>query len=72
MTRAEKKAHNDRMNALKAAAREQVAKGCCPQCGAGIHHNNSISGWWQCDRSGSDAFRRDKTGAHCTWQTFTE
>lgn len=76
MSRKEKiaanKAHAARMNALRDAARVVVATGKCPECGANIHRNLSIAGWWQCDRSGSASFRRDNTGAHCGWQTFTE
>lgn len=74
--RAEKKAalkaHVARMQELRNAAIAIVAAGKCPECGAGIHRNNSMTGWWQCDRSGSASFRQDNTGAHCSWQTFTE
>lgn len=66
------KAHVARMEALRSAARAIVATGKCPDCGAGIHRNITIAGWWQCDRSGSASFRRDNTGAHCSFQTFTE
>lgn len=67
-----RKAHAARMESLQSAARAVVANGKCPDCGAGIHRNITIAGWWQCDRSGSASFRRDNTGAHCSWQTFTE
>lgn len=72
MTKTNRLAHATRMAELKAAAIKIVATGKCPECGAGLHYNNALAGWWQCDRSGSDTFRRDKTGEHCSFQTFTE
>lgn len=71
-TVAARKAHQAKMAELQAAARAVVATGKCPDCGAGIHRNITIAGWYQCDRSGSASFRRDHSGAHCLWQTFTE
>jgi len=68
---AARKAHAEKMAKLHAAAAAVVATGKCPECGAGIHRNSSMTGWWQCDRSGSASFRRDPSGAHCSWQTFT-
>lgn len=74
--RAERKRANEehaaRMNRIREEARAIVATGKCPTCGAGIHRNLSLSGWWQCDRSGAVGFRRDLTGDACSWQTFTE
>lgn len=64
--------HREKMDALKNAAKAVVATGKCPNCGAGIHRNLSLAGWWQCNRSGSATFRKDPTGAHCNFQTFTE
>lgn len=51
--------------------REALASNSCPSCGAGVHRNLSLSGWVQCDRSGAPGFRRDTTGAACSWQGFT-
>jgi hypothetical protein len=70
--KAEAAAWAKRKAEIHALAVAEVASGKCPQCGAGIHRNSSLAGWWQCDRSGSGHFRRDLTGNHCTWQTFTE
>jgi hypothetical protein len=70
--KAERAAHQARMAAIHAESLAVVATGHCPDCGAGLHRNTSIAGWWQCDRSGSDPFRRDKTGAACSFQCFTE
>lgn len=67
-----RKCHRESMAAAQNKAREIVATGKCPSCGAGIHRNNSMAGWWQCDQSGSEHFRRDKTGEACSWQTFTD
>lgn len=69
---ATRKAHADRMATLKAEAKRVVATGLCPKCGAGLHRNLSLAGWYQCDRSGSESFRLDKSGEHCSFQTFTE
>jgi hypothetical protein len=69
---AEKAAHQARMAQIHAEARAVVATGKCPTCGSGLHRNNSIAGWWQCDRSGSGHFRRDLAGNPCSFQTFTE
>ena len=57
---------------IHAEALAIVATRTCPQCGAGIHRNSSMAGWWQCDRLGAESFRRDKTGVPCSWQVFTE
>lgn len=70
--KAEADAHRAKMEAIHVAARAVVATGRCPECGSGLHRNLSIAGWWQCDRSGSGHFRRDLTGAPCSFQTFTE
>lgn len=74
--RAERKAANEAHAAWLAKVRAEVAavvaSGRCPDCGAGLHRNTSLAGWWQCDRSGSGHFRRDLTGQHCEWQGFTE
>lgn len=70
--KAEMAAHDARMAAIHAENSAIVAMGKCPDCGAAIHRNSSLAGWWQCDRSGSAHFRRDQTGQHCDWQVFTE
>lgn len=68
-------------NAAKAAADARMAQAraetlaglqanLCPQCGAGVHHNLALTGWMQCDRFGSEGFRKDPTGAQCSWQGF--
>lgn len=49
MTRTERKAHNARMAELKAKAAAIVATGSCPDCGAGLHRNLSLAGWWACN-----------------------
>lgn len=72
MTKKEKQAYKAKMDAIHAENARKVAKGCCPMCGAGIHRNLSLNGWWQCDRSGSEDFRKDPTGNKCEWQAFTE
>jgi len=60
------------MAAIHAANLAVISGQKCPDCGADLHRNNSLVGWWQCDRSGSGHFRRDLTGAHCDFQCFTE
>lgn len=71
-TKARIASHREKISACVAAAKVVVATGKCPDCGAGIHQNITIAGWWQCDRSGSASFRRDHSGAPCLWQVFTE
>ena len=68
---AKRNAHNDRMNDLRAQAQTIVSTGRCPQCEAGLHRNLALSGWWQCDRFGSEGFRKDSSGESCSFQTFT-
>jgi hypothetical protein len=70
--KAERAAAAERIARAQAETRAIVATGKCPRCGAGIHQNLSILGWWQCDRSGSATFRRDPSGEPCSWQGFTE
>lgn len=48
-----------------------VKTGTCPQCGSGLHRNNSLTGWWQCDQYGSEGFRKDATKPACSFQCFT-
>ncbi len=50
MTKTERTAHAARMTALKAVAAATVATGTCPQCGAGLHRNLALTGWWQVQR----------------------
>lgn len=65
-----RKAHSERMAALREQGIAVVAAGKCPECGAGIHRNITITGWWQCDRSGAPGFRRDMSGSQCGWQVI--
>lgn len=55
-----------------AEAMKIVATGKCPKCGAGIHRNLSLSGWWQCDQYGAETHRKRADLPACSWQTFTE
>ena len=74
MTRTERKAHTDRMTALKAEAAKIVATGKCPHCGTGLRRNLALAGWWQCDAYGEPSFRRpeNREKPSCGFQTFTE
>lgn len=72
MTRKEKQAHIEKMNRIHAESQAIVMTGKCPQCGAKLHRNLALTGWWQCDRSGDGTFRRDATGNKCGFQCFTE
>lgn len=71
-TKARIAAMTARIEFLKTEASKVVATGKCPDCGANIHQNLSLAGWFKCDRGGSASFRRDHSGAHCSWQVFTE
>jgi ribosomal protein L37AE/L43A len=48
-----------------------VQTGKCPQCGSKLVHNNSMTGWWQCEQYGSEPFRARPNEAACNFQTFT-
>jgi len=61
-----------RFDELHAKAAAIVATGVCPDCGAPLRRNFSITGWFQCSQFGADGFRADSTKAACGFQTFTE
>lgn len=69
--KAERRASAERIARAQAETAAVVASGVCPCCGGGVHRNLSLTGWWQCDRFGSEGFRKDPTGAQCSWQGFT-
>jgi len=71
--RAEKQAAAEKREARHAEAQAIVSKGTCPDCGAKLRRNLSLSGWWQCGRSGAPGFKSPEyegTG-DCHFQTFT-
>ena len=70
-TRAARTAQQERLASAYRQAADALAANTCPQCAAGVHLNLALTGWVQCDRSGSGHFRRDMTGAGCQWQGFT-
>lgn len=63
--------HAARMEAVFAAVEAVVATGVCPDCGAPLRRNLSLTGWWQCSQHGAPGFRADATRAPCSWQGFT-
>lgn len=69
---AERKASKERIAKAQAETRAVVAAGCCPQCGAKVKRNLSLTGWWQCEQYGSAGFRKDDSKPACSWQGFTE
>src|SRR5260370_31885723 len=70
--KAERAAHVARMDALHAEARQIVASGKCPDCGAALRRNLALAGWWQCTQYGAEGFRADSSKPSCSFQTFTE
>jgi len=76
MTRSEKMAERkraqDRIAKAQAEARSIVMTGTCPQCGASLRRNWSITGWWQCEQYGADTHRKDASKPACSFQCFTE
>ena len=62
----------DRIKAAQEETRRVVASGSCPLCGGQLRRNLSLTGWWQCEQFGSEAFRKDATKPPCSWQGFTE
>ncbi len=61
-----------RREGLLLKARTIVAIGICPDCGAHLRRNLSLTGWWQCEQYGSEGFRKDSSKPACSWQDFTE
>lgn len=76
MTRSEKtaarKAAQQRIEAAQAAARIIVQNGTCPDCGAPLRRNLSITGWWQCEQYGAIGWRKDANKPPCSFQCFTD
>ncbi len=60
-----------KLDALQAEARKIVNTGVCPDCGAKLKRNLSITGWWQCEQYGSVGFRKDENKPACPFQCFT-
>ena len=75
MTRKQKQAEQAAAKAREDAryeeARRIVVTGKCPDCGAKLHRNLSLTGWWQCSQLGAVGFRADPTKPSCPFQTFT-
>ena len=63
-----------RMAAAKAEAVRVVAGGVCPQCGAPLRRNLSLTGWWQCGAFGEVQFRSPgcEERPKCSFQCFTD
>jgi hypothetical protein len=72
LKRAAQAAQQARLEAARAEARATVATGVCPDCGAALRRNLSLTGWWQCSQLGAVGFRADATKPACDWQAFTE
>lgn len=69
---AERAAAQARIEKAHAEARAIVATGKCPDCGAALRRNLSLTGWWQCSQFGAEGFRADASKPSCSFQTFTE
>lgn len=80
MTAAQKRANtirlrkeaNERIAKAQAATQAVVASGACPECGAKVKRNLSLTGWYQCEQLGAEQFRKDSSKPACSWQGFTE
>jgi len=74
MTKQERLAHKQRMDAIRQESIRIVSTGICPQCGTELRRNSSIAGWWQCDCYGMDQFRKPENRGKpsCSFQCFTE
>jgi|GEM_PF-1369422 len=66
-----KKCTKERDERRYAEARAIVAIGVCPDCGAKIKQNLSITGWYQCEQYGAVTHRKNPNKPSCGWQTFT-
>lgn len=80
-TKAQREAEAAKRAAEKAERAAIVASGTCPQCGAPLVRNITLSGWWQCAAYGTPGFRGSFDGtskAHpeydalpsCSFQSF--
>jgi len=74
MNKAERQASLVRMRAAKEEANKIVSTGVCPECGAKLRSNTSLTGWWQCGRFGRDSFRLPEYRGQkdCGFQCFTD
>lgn len=70
--KAERAASAARMQAHREQTARVAASGVCPNCGAGVRRNLSLTGWWQCEQYGAEGFRKDSTKPSCSWQGFAE
>lgn len=64
------KCHKEKLEAIFTENKAIVERGICPDCGSGLHHNNALTDWYQCNRFGADDRRIDKTGTSCNFQIF--
>lgn len=71
LSKAESASIRAEADARRAAAVAIVQAGVCPQCGAKIRRNLSMTGWWQCENLGAVGFRADASKPSCSWQIFT-
>ena len=68
----ERKEQKNRIEKAHAEAREIVATGVCPVCGAALKRNLALTGWVQCEQYGAPGFRKDPSKPACPFQCFTE
>lgn len=61
-----------RIHAAHEEARRVWNANKCPDCGAGIRRNLSLTGWVQCEQLGAETHRKDPSKPSCRWQGFTE
>lgn len=64
------KASAERIAKAQEEMRAHVARGTCPDCGGKLKINSSLTGWWQCEQLGAEAFRKDPTHPSCGFQGF--
>jgi len=55
-----------------ASALAIVSTGVCPDCGAQLRRNLSLTGWWQCSQLGAVTHRADPSMPSCDFQVFTD
>lgn len=70
MTRAERRASDERIARAKEETRAIVSSGCCPKCGGALRRNLALTGWWQCEQYGAPPFRARPEAESCSWQGF--
>lgn len=62
--------HAARMAEIKAGNSVHVLANRCPDCGAALRRNLSLTGWYECEQRGAVGFRKDASKPSCEFNCF--